>query len=473
MFTKSRPYFFTLIFILYPSFALSTPLAIENYLDQVAKDSPARQANLDLIEGSKMTIKDGDSVYVPTLTSQFSQLNDSKEPTSPFMGNKTHATSFSTGIQKQWDFGLSSKLSYTLSSVEQLGLPSNLFPGGALRYTTGLTQLELSQSLWRNFLGSEFKATSEIAEASSMAVHHAERFKQKMLIAQAESAYYRLALAREAIKIQKDLVERARQILDWASKRVRNQLADRADMLQAKAAYQSREIDYKNQMNEERSAALTFNTLRNLQNETVADELQSVSISDVMSLKAPKKADLPADLAAAEQNERIQAAQNELAKQKTLPDVSLFGNIGLNGVDSFKNPAIRESFNTNTPTYLVGIKLSMPLTVFDASDIRAGRERQRLAAESNVRQKRLESLQNWEDLNQKFTESLERLKLIEALATAQKEKLDHEKYRLQVGRTTTYQVLLFEQDFAQAVLAKIRTETEILSLHSQLKTYAD
>ena len=54
----------------------------------------------------------------------------------------------------------------------------------------------------------------------------------------------------------------------------------------------------------------------------------------------------------------------------------------------------------------------------------------------------------------------------------QKEKLEYEKYRFELGRTTTYQVLTFEQDYAQALISRLMIEREILSLHAQLKTYA-
>jgi outer membrane protein TolC len=61
----------------------------------------------------------------------------------------------------------------------------------------------------------------------------------------------------------------------------------------------------------------------------------------------------------------------------------------------------------------------------------------------------------------------------EELVTLQKEKLEYEKYRFNLGRTTTYQVLTFEQDYAQALIARLRVEREILAIHSQLKTFTE
>ena len=53
----------------------------------------------------------------------------------------------------------------------------------------------------------------------------------------------------------------------------------------------------------------------------------------------------------------------------------------------------------------------------------------------------------------------------------QKEKMLNEQDRLKRGRSTTYQTLVFEQDYAQAQALRIRVQTEILAYHNQLKLY--
>lgn len=83
----------------------------------------------------------------------------------------------------------------------------------------------------------------------------------------------------------------------------------------------------------------------------------------------------------------------------------------------------------------------------------------------------LESESTFRDLSQKFNEARLRLKMADELVAMQKEKLEYEKYRFNLGRTTTYQVLTFEQDYAQSLISRLRIENEILALHAQLKTF--
>ena len=54
----------------------------------------------------------------------------------------------------------------------------------------------------------------------------------------------------------------------------------------------------------------------------------------------------------------------------------------------------------------------------------------------------------------------------------QKEKLEYERERLKKGRTTTYAILVFEQDYSMAQLNSIRIQAEIVSIVAQMKTFA-
>jgi outer membrane protein TolC len=117
------------------------------------------------------------------------------------------------------------------------------------------------------------------------------------------------------------------------------------------------------------------------------------------------------------------------------------------------------------------VRLNFALDLSETAAIRAGRAKQQLAAEHLTRQKEIESEALFRDLSLKFSEARQRLRMADELVAMQKEKLEYEKYRFGLGRTTTYQVLTFEQDYAQALISRLRIESEILALHSQLKTF--
>jgi outer membrane protein TolC len=85
--------------------------------------------------------------------------------------------------------------------------------------------------------------------------------------------------------------------------------------------------------------------------------------------------------------------------------------------------------------------------------------------------KLFEQEQEWNDLNQKFHEAKKRLTLTRDIEIVQDKKLVREKARLHLGRTTTYQVLLFEQDYSTAQLARIRAQADILRILTQMKLF--
>ena len=454
--------------------AHASPISLSEYLNQVEGASPAVSASQNNFKGTLQTAKESVMIFMPRFTLQASHMLDERQnSSSAFFGNRTTTDNFTAGIEKQFSFGLNTKLSYGFINNQTSGASPLLFPPyGSNGYNNAQTQIDLTQSLWRNFLGEESKATAKRDEATALVLHYQESFHLKQLRAQAESAYYRLAIARQAVQLQQELLDRAKKILDWSTKRVNNRIADRVDLLQAKTAYQQRELELQAGLDEEKSASLAFNQIRNSIDSDVKEELKTISIIEVINLTLPQKVETSDDIKASEQNERVSVANQEISKQKTLPDLALFATAAYNGVNTYLSPALGDSFSTKHPMYTVGVKFSFPLYFWETSEMRQGRVKQQLAAEAATQQKRLENQQTWQDLNQKINTANTRLKMADELVNAQKEKIDYERYRLNLGRTTTYQVLTFEQDYSQSLIQRLRIEQELLNLHSQLKTYA-
>ncbi len=72
-----------------------------------------------------------------------------------------------------------------------------------------------------------------------------------------------------------------------------------------------------------------------------------------------------------------------------------------------------------------------------------------------------------------FTQAKNKLTLAYNLEEAQGEKLNFERDRHRRGRTTTFQVLQFEQDYATAQLGRLKQSFDLLQTHSQLKTFME
>ena len=143
----------------------------------------------------------------------------------------------------------------------------------------------------------------------------------------------------------------------------------------------------------------------------------------------------------------------------------------MNGRADKAADAMTDSDRAERDTAFVGLRFQVPLNFSAAAHARAGARRNVLAAEQNEKYLRYAQEQNWADLVQKIADAKETLKLTTAMEKAQKAKLDNERQRLRQGRTTTYQILLFEQDYNQAQASRVRATSQILALQSQVKLY--
>ena len=75
------------------------------------------------------------------------------------------------------------------------------------------------------------------------------------------------------------------------------------------------------------------------------------------------------------------------------------------------------------------------------------------------------------ELNLKVSEAKRRLGLAKEIEKTQQKKLENERARMKMGRSVLYQVVLFEQDYANSQLLTLKTELQILAFLSQMKTY--
>lgn len=311
-----------------------------------------------------------------------------------------------------------------------------------------------------------------MSEASSLHDHYSEKFNLKKTVESAEDAYHALAIANEKVKLREEILERSKKRLDWISRRAKEHLNDKADQLQAENNYQQSEIDLLNDQEKMRSAKVNFNTARNVEGDQVTEAIILFPANEALSLGLPEKIEVSDNVKAAEQNERSIRGSNELAIQKQLPDLQFFGTVETNGTEAYRSQAVSDSMTFKYPYYKVGVKLTFPLALGEASTIRAGRNKEQLSAEFVTTQTRVDTEQTVRDLARRFEEIKARLKLAHSHVKKEKEQIDYERFRLEMGRTTTFQAIQLEQDYITAQISLLDIEQELLKVYSQFKIYA-
>lgn len=443
---------------------------LESYISQVLGKNDAVRASDQASKGAELRKEEGTLLLAPTLFGSAQFLTDKKETSNPaFSGTKTQGRSYQLGISKLTSFGTEAKLYYDLTGVDITGSSLAFVP--MPNYYEAKPVLEVSQSLLKNAFGYGTRAYQESLQAERLITRYTESFKVKMALAEAETTYWRLALAQAVVQVQRDSQKRAAKILEWTEGRTRLQLADRSDYLQAQAAYEGKNLELQTALDDLRAASQAFNSMRGSDSEDITEQLSPPEMQWLENLSAPKTAGARDDLKAAEQVMRLTEANVKYAANAALPDIQVFGSYALTGRAISSSEAMNKSFASDHPTWTVGVKFSASLDVFTSLKVREGYSLESEAAAASYQRKLFDQGRDLSELGKKFSESKRRLSMAKALENAQKNKVEHERTRHTHGRTTTYQVLMFEQDFASSQLARIKIESELLGIFAQLKTY--
>ncbi len=444
-----------------------TPFTLSEYLGQVSDKHLGYKASDQTAKAAKLQAGEGSLVFKPNLFGN--AVHQTYNRDNPFStGDYTLIRTYSLGVAQQTPIGLTGRVTYN-----QFGLdaPSPVPGGPGLGYSAGWAQLELSASLMRNFNGEEFKAQRDAAESGAMAKSFQNSFLTKNVLLEAESIYWRLVLAREMVKVQKDAVDRAQRISEWTNRRVRLQLADRAENLQASTNLQARKLDLKSAEDEERAARQAFNSSRGVLGDTVPENLAELGPELIASMTVPERTTKRDDVRAAEFQARAASASARLSRERNKPTLELFGATPLTTPDDPPATIASTLPASARAATQIGIRLQAPLDFGTVAKVREGYDAEAQAADWSFQRKVFEEERDWEDLTAKFRQGKDRLQLYTDLEKTQREKLDYERERQQRGRSTLQQVILFENDYELAQLGRIRTLAEVLTLNAQMKLY--
>lgn len=446
-------------------------LTLEEYLNQVRTKNDQFQASVISTEAAQGKALEASQIFKPQLVLEGQNAIDKKHTSNPAaQGNRTDFTQLKAGLLQQFDIGLKGQLSYKLSHTKIYNASTSVVP--TPDYKDSAVQLELSQSLWKNFNGAENKAQANLLSSGANAQKHAETFKSKVILANAESLYWSLSQVEKMIKVQKESLERAIKIRTWAKRRYDSQLADNSDFLQADAGAKYRQLELESALQEQKNLIRNFNSLRGINSDVLDFDLEEINSDKIAELEIPARAEMREDTLAALESKKIAEANAELAIARNLPTFDVFGSYTLNGRDRDKYAeAVSDAFKNEHETAIIGVKFQAPLDFFTSKKTIDAYKKDVVATDYNYRRKVFDQDKEWNELVQKFEDAKYRLKLSKQIEEAQQRKAANERNRLNLGRTLTSTVLTFEQDLASSQLLRIKNETDIISTYAQLLTY--
>jgi len=441
-------------------------LTLEEYMGQTGETNGTYLGAIENKEGSIELKREADLIFSPSFFANVEVEHDEQQPYGLFYDN-VESQYYSSGLTQKTPYGLQTKIYYEFDHTEYS------YFNETDKYSDASPVIELSLPLWKNGFGRSDRAKEEATRAQAEANAWSAESQRKTLLVNAEVAYWQLAIAREIVEIQKRGLAESQAIYDYVEKRAQMNLTDQSDVLQAKADLETKKLDLKSAQDDEGIALRNFNAYRNV---TIYDDaviLSEIDWDKVSNIPVPDKFTSRADVRAAEAQARASEANSRIKEEDNKPSLDLYADYAMNGNSTEYSDAFSDSFSMSKPTIIAGIKFSVPLNFSASSDARKGARRQEYAAKLIYQQKLRDQESDWRNLVAKLNDARERLKMTFTIESAQRQKLEFERDRLKRGRTTTYQVLLFEQDYLQAEYSRAKAAYEILNLVTQINLYQD
>ncbi|WP_350159268.1 TolC family protein [Bdellovibrio sp. 22V] len=435
------------------------------------QESLGYKASAEQSEASQLKSREADLFFTPRLFADARIGHDGKEQfASAITYDRLKTQNYSLGVSQDFSFGLQTKLSYAMDRIEVEG--ATLPAGMSNSFWTATPTLELSMPLWANGFGRSARANEELTRQQNVAEQFGADAQAQGTLVEAEAAYWTLASAQELVQVQKRALTQAQSILSYVTRKAKMNLGENADVLQAKAMVEAVTFQVQIAETQEKAARRAFNTFINKEAETPVSALEGINYGALEKVPVPtQRPGDRYDVKAAGAQAQLAQASAQLTAERNKPSLDLYGSYALNGRDEEFNEAMKNAGKTEHDTAYVGVRFSMPLNLSATSDVKSGALKASRAAELSYESKKFNQEQEWTNLVQQMSEAKESLRLATNIVNAQKAKLENERGRLRQGRTTTYQVLLFEQDFSQSEVNRVQAAAQILGLQARVKLY--
>jgi outer membrane protein TolC len=358
------------------------------------------------------------------------------------------------------------------------------------QYITALT-LSAQQPLLKNRGRRITEAPLQIARAGAAA--KTEEWKAKVMdtVVAARSAFLSFFSAGREVEVRKTAVELAEQLMVHTEARINAGAMAPMDRLPAEAAAAARKEELLRAEAAAQGAADDLKNILGLRSSREWDEdLSPAPLQGEIPPPGPDETfeeALPRRPEVAAQAERKKQAeiQEAVARNRTLPSLDLTVSAGLSGLSGTPNPnplfptstaaftgnyrdSLDQTFSGRYYNWFVGLKSELPWRSdrekAEYARARSALEEQRFLEEGLSLRIRSEVRKGRRDLDS----ALERILATRASVAAASKNLEAEEKKLVLGRATTVEVLRFQQDLSEALLAEVRARVDAYLAQTRL-----
>ena len=442
------------------------PITLEETIKRVLENNISISVQNYNSQVKEQFIFDKEADFDPTLDLTFSVGEETRLRATTLANAKTRNQDYN------WSFSVSQKFTngadYDLSIDSNRNMTNSIFASFNPVYTSDLT-LNITQPLLKDFGIDLNKREISIAKNDQNISDHQFTKKVIDILTEAENIYWDLVFSIEDLKVKTTSLQRARDLAKQVKAQVEVGTLAELEVLQAKSEVASRDEQLLNAQNLIEDSEDNLKNILNLSFDSI-DGLKKVVPADSPVFKLGHESSLEKALKTALskrpdllikkkelENRNIETRYNE---NQMLPTLDLVTSLGLNGLsgDSVTgankteggyDTALSKAFSTDYRLWQFGINLSYPLG--------------NRAAKSRLAAKRLEVAQlllDIKDLERKIVVEVREahrqiqtdIKRVKASQIAQKlakEKLNAEEKKFEVGLSTSFNVLEFQEDLAE------------------------
>lgn len=455
------------------STGFSSELTLEDYKKLVLDNSLDLNAQKLKTEAAHETQRTADLATSGRMTASTAVVR-SKQPSveSSPQYKGMDAQTFGLGYMQQFKTG-------TQASV-QVELSSSTLKDAQLPQAAQLTDvkgaivepsIQIKQPLWKNQFGNSIRLQEESLLAVTNAAESEEGARTRIAMMEAEMAYYALSFARDRVGIAERNVASSQSLFEFVRARYEKNLYEKSDLLQTQAMVASRKLELQSAESELRAASIRFNSLRALDAELVQESVESLSRASFPAKIEGLSAKNRQEISTLGEYARSAKLTSELELDSAKPELDIFFQYGLKSQSDKLSDALSDVNSPSRPKTTIGLSLSMLVDRDIAgSSYRAALKRAQVAETQKASLER-DLERDLKALLERYSNGLESYKIAAELEKLQRSRVENEQAEFKNGRSTTYSMLMANQDLAQAELGKLKTAFDTKAAESQLNLF--
>lgn len=447
----------------------SQAVSLESYLGEVTGNNSRIESTTSFLASADLQKSQSKILTTINAFSLLQLENDRKQPQfADFEGVSQERRKFQLGLEQNSSYGITHKL-YTnysyLNQKEASFIPNPKVANSALVY-------EFSFPLVKNFFGKIIQIQQNIIVSRNSSEALRESFEQRKVMNEAKTAYWRLKTAQEIVKSQEEIIQQGENFLKWTKGRVRDRLSEESDLRQAQAILDVRKFDLQKEKIELLLAQQAFNSSRQVALNSTIGELDDFPSDEIIPQLPPEKSALERpDLLSLESQLTAETLEYQRAAESSKMELNLIGSAATNGLSYDAQPDYAKTFSGKYPSYMIGMRLSVPLDRGSVDDVQKAALIKKRGLTAALHRNRFESVVELSQLRLEYEQLSLQLKVVRNLVAAQEAKLKTERERHRYGRSSTFQLLTFEQEYQQAKQDLIRTKGSIWQLSGRTALY--